>query len=115
MDRLGNLRFAAVALHDLLHAPNRERREPRGLEKVAVLWIGSQMGLKHQAKALGEEDVAVLLPFSLVDKNLALFKVDVSNFDLHQFANAHSSKEEKLQHDFVLKVSALLDDTKEPS
>ena len=75
MNRLGDARLVAVVLHDLLHAARGERRAALGLEQITVLRIGLQVAAQDQAKALGEEDVAVFAPLAQpVLRALALVK-----------------------------------------
>src|SRR3954454_22162616 len=113
VDVLGDPRPVAIRPDDLLHTSWREGRATLGLEQVAVLRVGLEMAPEHQAKALGEEDVAILAPLALVDEDLTLLRVHVLDADADQFADAHGGEEEQLEHDLVLEIAALLDDAEE--
>jgi hypothetical protein len=58
VDVLGDPRPVAIRLHDLLHPSRREGCATLGLEQIAVLGVGLEVALEHQAKPLGKEDVA---------------------------------------------------------
>ncbi len=62
------------------------------------------MTLQHQAKAGRKQDIAGLPSLALRDKYFALRKVDIGDFDLHQFTDPH---------DLMLQVAALLEHTEE--
>src|ERR1035438_6728818 len=87
MHFLHDASLASVGLDDLLHASRRERRVVPRLEKIFILWIGTEVALENQAEVFREEDVAVLAAFALIDEDLTLIKVHIAYFDFNQFAD----------------------------
>ena len=85
MDMLDDACLFPVVFDDLLDAPWRERGGAHGLKEVAILGVGAQMTLQNQAKTGREQNIAILPPFPVGDKDLALGKVDICHFDVHQF------------------------------
>ena len=102
-----------VVFDDLLDAAGREWGVAGRLEEIAILGIGAQMTLQHQAKAGRKQDIAGLPSLALHDKYFALRKVDIGDFDLHQFTDPNRREEEQLEHDLMLQVAALLEHTEE--
>ena len=102
-----------ILLDDLLDASGREQGVTSRLEEIAILGIGAQMTLQHQAKAGRKQDIAGLPSLALRDKYFALRKVDIGDFDLHQFTDPNRREEEQLEHDLMLQVAALLEHTEE--
>jgi hypothetical protein len=113
MNGLGNASLLTILLDDLLDAPRRERSVTRRFKEIMVLRVGSQMALQHQAKAFGEQDVAVFTTFPFRDKDFTLVKVNIFDLNRDQLAHSHRCKEKQFEHDFMLKVATLLNDTKE--
>ena len=76
-----NAGLLGILLHDLLHPPGAELAAPPGLEQVAVLRVGGDVGAEGGGEALAEQDVAVLAALALVDEDLAVLKIDVGDLD----------------------------------
>lgn len=72
------------------------------------------MSLQGQRKTIWEQDVTVLVPLALLDKNLAGVEVDVLDPDGGQLRDADGGVKEQPQHDLVLKIPGLVDDLVEP-
>ena len=85
--RLHDPRLVAIVLDDLLHTAGRKRSVPSRLEEITILGVGAEVALEHQAKAGRKEDIALLPALALSDKDFAVHKVDISNFDFDQLTD----------------------------
>ena len=77
MDGLSDVCPVAVRLHDLLDSPGGKRDTTLRLEQVAVFRVGLEVAAQYQAEALGEQDVAIFTPLTLVDEDLALLQISL--------------------------------------
>jgi hypothetical protein len=71
------------------------------------------VALEHESETGREEDVAIFATFAFLDEDFTLVKINIADFNVDQFADSHSGQEEELEHDLVLKVTALLEHAKE--
>ncbi len=98
MHRVPQPGLDAVALHDLLNAPNGVRPTALRLEQVE-LRMGGQVGAQDQGERLWEQQVAVLVALALVNEDLAGREIDVRDPDVdEEFPDANGSEQQQLEH-----------------
>src|SRR4051794_28110831 len=110
MDIIFDARPVPVHLHDLLNAPWREWPVSPRFKKVPIVRVSFQMTFQHKAERSREQDVAALAALAAFDEDLVPVQIDVPDLDAHEFTHPHRSIEEKLEHDLMLDITAVLND-----
>src|SRR6516164_9576084 len=107
--------FASVFSHKLLDAPRCILVEASALEKIGVLRMSLHVAGEYQPHRIGEQYIAILCSFALIDENFAVAQVDVADFDVYQLVDSDRGVEQKAHHDFVLGAFDGLEESAEVS
>jgi hypothetical protein len=75
--------------------------------------MGGNVSAERRGKRLAEEYIPVFAALALVDPDFALFQVNVFDFHAAKFAHPDASVEQQPQHQAVLDVICLIDNSVE--
>src|SRR6516225_2158118 len=93
-----------IALDDLLDSSRSEGTGKPGLEEIAILGMGCEVGAQGRGEGLPEQDDPILGTLPLVDPNAAAVQVNVRDFNLAKLRDAHASIEQQPEHKRMLRV-----------
>src|SRR5262245_33146855 len=93
-----------VVLHNLLDTSYRVGAAALRLKDKAVGGVRREVRAQHEPKGVWKQEITVLPPFALVDKDLTGGQVDITHRNPHQFPDPYRGKKQQLQHNFMLYV-----------